>query len=338
MKIFTTMMVLLFSVHAVAECVHEQFLTLQEIRQLPHEQNSFIEVKQRFIPLKDFQKLTVASGKYLVQTFHPNQLAHHQEGSRSSYNRNYLEYYEYEHLLKYLKRIDPQLKSKGYRTQMIGFSVGGRNLYAIAPRKIDLNKKTILMFGRHHGDEGTANWIIEGFLDRFLAQDQEYQLILYPMVNPDGAANQKRYNANGRDLNRVWGKSASSSKDEVQTIHQHLEPWLKGLTNTVVVLDMHGSFTEDFIYRVDRRFKSQQFHQHQEDFIQQLGKYDPFQNGNYQTSNGHPKMSRIMLINQYGLNAMTHESIRDIRKGKSRTIATLKAQGEAIVQTVHDLY
>ncbi len=33
---------------------------------------------------------------------------------------------------------------------------------------MDLTKKTIVMFGRHHGDEGTANWIIEGFFKRFL--------------------------------------------------------------------------------------------------------------------------------------------------------------------------
>lgn len=335
MKFLATMMVL-FSIELRANCVHESFLTGFELKQLPQKSNYYVEIDDRFHRLNELDKIDETK-TYLVQESHTSD-EHGQEGSRSSYNKKYLEYYEYEHMQNYLSRISSTLMARQYQYQVIGKSVQGRDLYAVTPKTIDPHKKTVLMFGRHHGDEGTANWIIEGFLNQFLSQHQDYQLILYPMVNPDGAAEQKRYNSNGRDLNRVWSSSFADSKDEVQTIHRHLEPLLSSLHQIVISLDMHGSFTEDFIYRVDRNFISQQFFQAQEDFIAQLGKYDNFQNGSFQTSNGHPKMSRIMLIKNYGLNAMTHESIRDIKIGQNRTIASLKNQGQAILQTISDLY
>ena len=106
----------------------------------------------------------------------------------------------------------------------------------------------------------------------------------------------------------------------------------------VIALDMHGSFTEDFIYRVSKTFKTPEFYNRQANFIAELGAKDIFQNGNAQTSNGHPKMGRILLVRDYGINALTHETPRDIRKTGNRQISDLKQQGIDVLSTIKQLY
>jgi hypothetical protein len=200
------------------------------------------------------------------------------------------------------------------------------------------------MFGRHHGDEGTANWIIEGFVSDFLNASSEYheqfQLILYPMVNPDGAEAQSRYNENNRDLNRSWSMDNSKTYDEAKIIHNNLRQFLKNPNQVIIGLDMHGSFTKDFIYRVEDNYVDRAFYDHQQEFIDQLGSYDIWQKGNYELSNGHPKMARIVLINGYGLNALTHETPRDIKiKNKpGRSKESLKKQGSDIFNSLGSNY
>lgn len=267
----------------------------------------------------------------------------HQSLDSDRYNQRYLEYYSYSHIQKFIQRTKNQWNEKGYKVEIIGKSLEGRDLFAIFPKNIDPTKKTLLMYGRHHGDEGTANWIIEGFVDNLLAESPEffnqYQIFLYPMVNPDGTEAKRRYNSKGRDLNRVWHTSPSRSLDEVSFIHKHVKANVLTLPNIpLIALDMHGSFTEDFIFRVDRNFRSQDFYNRQANFITSLGGRDEFQNGNAQTSNGHPKMGRIYLVREFGINALTHETPRDIRKNGSRQISDLRKQGLDILETIKQLY
>ena len=253
------------------------------------------------------------------------------------YNDRYVEYYRYERIQNYIAQKRESLESLGYKIETIGKSLEGRDLYAIYPKTIDPSKETVLMFGRHHGDEGTANWIIEGFLDNYLSDfevNSKYQLILYPMVNPDGAENKVRYNKSGKDLNRVWDTAASRSKDEVGIIHTHLNGIYLNQNKPIIALDMHGSFTQDFIYRVKKNYVSRDFYNKQQSFIDELARFDRWQAGNFKLSNGDPKMARIVMVKDFGINALTHESIRDIELNNTtnRSIQSLKSQGEAIVE------
>lgn len=342
MQTIIMMILLTFSFSAMAECVHEKNLSGLEILNLEEEKNIYVLVADQFLHHSKIKNIGLDK-IYQTQELHYSHEERIQEsvstlGKRDGYNRRYVEYYEYQHMVNYITNNQALFHSNQYHSKVIGKSLGGRNLYAVLPDKIDPSKKTIIMFGRHHGDEGTANWIIEGFLNKFFAENHDFQLIIYPMVNPDGAEDQVRYNRNNRDLNRVWHKDIARNYDEVKTIHQHLAPIQKTLSNIPVVLDMHGSFTEDFIFRVNKRFKGVDFYNKQQAFISHLGGYDPFQAGNFQLSDGHPKMARIMMVREYSLNALTHESVRNIRKGKNRSIQTLKEQGEAVYQTIYDLY
>ena len=186
--------------------------------------------------------------------------------------------------------------------------------------------------------------LLTGLLRDFLTNSDfrnKYQLILYPMINPDGTEAKSRYNANGRDLNRSWSKERSGDKDEIKIIHADLRKYMsKVKENIVIALDMHGSFTKDFIYRVKKNYVSTDLFYLQQDFIDELGVYDPWQNRKFQLSNGDPGMARIVLINHYKKNAMTHESIRDIplRNNSGRTKETLMDQGLAVTKSIESLY
>lgn len=324
---------------ALAECVHEGTMTGQQIQEESLFQTIYI--------LKGNQYFTIdKAGAIEQEKVYQIQFGHAETevaGPFDRYNRKYLTYYRYPRIVQYLETKKRILTTSGYELKVIGKSIRGRNLYAITPKQLSKDKKTIVMFGRHHGDEGTANWIIEGFVNLIFGQNkrefhQNYQIILYPMVNPDGAEAQTRYNANNRDLNRMWGRTSAQSFDEVKTIHAHLNTYLSRLTNVVVALDMHGSFTSDFLFRVSKKFAGGQFFNHQQKFIDQLAGYDTWQGGDFQTSDGHPMMARIKLIRDSGINALTHESIRNIPKNQGRTVEDLKQQGRDLYTTISDLY
>ncbi len=255
----------------------------------------------------------------------------------TDYNDRFIQYYGVTEMNSYLQKLSPVLEENGYELSEIGQSVQGRPLFNIKPEKLDPEKKTIVLFSRHHGDEGTANWILEGFLDAFFASGlmDEYQIIVYPMINPDGTIAHTRGNARGRDLNRQW----KSLVDEINIIAAHLKNQFKALGSieqVKVLLDLHGSFDEDFIYRVDEDFAGIDFYTTQENFVNTLGEDDEWQGGNDQISNGKEGMARIELIVEFTINAMTHETPRDIRldNPQGRSKETLKQQGRDILTTI----
>jgi hypothetical protein len=335
--------------NVIAECVHEEKISPQALERLLSEKNqspfsTFIEIApHQFAPIEDVNLKQILSTK---KTSYTIQRLNQFNGDHSRYNRQFVKYYEYARMQEYIALKTPQLEELGYQVRVIGKSLEGRDLYAITPKQISPVKKTLLMTGRHHGDEGTANWIIEGFLDNLLQPENiqwfaSHQLFLYPMINPDGAEAHTRYNKNGYDLNRVWYKDANQEKDEVKIIHGDIRTyWDLVASNIYLMLDMHGSFDDDFIYRVDQRFRNQAFYDLQSGFIDQLKRYDSWQNGYFIHSNGEPSMARIMLVRDYGINALTHESIRNIELNHrlGRNIETLKEQGRAIVNVLFDIY
>jgi hypothetical protein len=333
-----TLLSLFLIQNTLAECVHEKTVKGSELKSISNDHNVYVEMNDSiYAPLS---KVKINSNKlYTIQLFEKKQRLK----SGGDYNKKYIEYYSYARMQKYLKESNELIQNAGLETRIVGKSLLGRNLYAVTPVKL-LKKKTILMFGRHHGDEGTANWIIEGFFNEYLTNvdfRNKYQLILYPMVNPDGTEAKSRYNSNGRDLNRSWNKDSSGDKDEIKTIHADLRRFMsKVQKNIFVALDMHGSFTEDFIYRVKKNYVTREFYNLQQNFIDELGAYDPWQNGNFQQSNGDPGMARIVLINHYKKNAMTHESIRNIplKNNSGRSKKTLKDQGLAMIKSIENLY
>ncbi|WP_372364566.1 succinylglutamate desuccinylase/aspartoacylase family protein [Candidatus Uabimicrobium sp. HlEnr_7] len=313
-----------------AECVHEVTLTGKEIKSLDAGMQIYVEIEKRFVPVTEV-KLEL-NKKYNVHVLPPRE--------RDDYNKKYVQYYDYARLNTFLNSYNETFKQNNYEQITIGKSLQQRDLYAVIPKELKANKKTVVMFCRHHGDEGTANWIVEGFVEKVFADKEwlgNFQLILYPMINPDGAEKRTRYNSNGKDLNRCWGGSAT---DEIVAIRTHLQHLLQNIDdkNVVTVLDMHGSFVDDFIYRVPRFFVDLDFFEMQGQLINQIAVHDIWQKGNFKLSEGSPGMSRIYLIKTYGFNALTHETIRNIPLNKGRSVTTLKKQGEDVYNAIRELY
>ena len=200
MKIFLAMIFL--SLNGFTDCVEEKLVKGSDISYI--DGTSYIEYEPgRYQKLGPTLKLH-DSKIYKVQV--------NQQISKKTYNKRYLEYYTYEHLLKFLEENRENFEKLGYQIKPIGQSIEKRNLFSVTPSSMDKAKKTVIMFGRHHGDEGTANWIIEGFLRKLFLEDnaqwfEKNQLVLYPMINPDGANARTRYNSNGYDLNRKWSNT-----------------------------------------------------------------------------------------------------------------------------------
>ena len=101
---------------------------------------------------------------------------------------------------------------------VFGSSLGGRQCAALKisdNSATDENEAEVLFDGGIHGDEvGAAENVIRFARDLCLdyGNDPEItglvdsrEIWLYLMVNPDGRANDVRYNNNGVDLNRDWG-------------------------------------------------------------------------------------------------------------------------------------
>jgi len=324
---------------ALSECVHDFQTTGIDLVARESGSNLFVDLAHdgRYLPLDEVYKSLAMTVVYDVQKLESHTKA---EG----YDDRYIKYYHYSRVLDFLSEFKPVFEQSGYLTETIGKSLAGRDLKVVFPKTFDPNKKLIIMFGRHHGDEGTANWIIEGFAESFFSRPEileQYQLVLYPMVNPDGAENKVRYNNNRRDLNRVWANNPSDSKDEIQSIHTHMAKLVEQSgKKPVIVLDMHGSFDEDFIYRVGRSTFGASYYQMQQDFIDELGSRDRWQAGNFILSEGSPGMARIRLATVHGWHTLTHETPRDIplNNRQNRKLQSLKDQGVAALNSIEALY
>lgn len=335
-KMKKLILLLLITQSSFSICVKEYNLSglnlLIQMSSLNQTNTFYLNDSDQFEPLTSLNRINPARN-YTLQENQPH--------ISKDYDDRYIKYYRYQRVIDFLNSKRERFNELGYKINSIGKSIEKRDLFSIYPKTIDPNKKIILMFGRHHGDEGTANWIIEGFVNNFLDDSEfnkKFQLVLYPMINPDGAENRVRYNKNGRDLNRSWNREPSRSRDEVKTIQSHLIANLLKTHTPIIALDMHGSFTQDFIYRVKKNYLDLDFYNIQQNFIDTLGSFDTWQRGSFQLSNGHPKMARILLVRDYRLNALTHETIRDIALNSNRKLEDLMKQGRDVLNAIKALY
>lgn len=97
----------------------------------------------------------------------------------------------------------PELPAE-WTTEVIGASVQGRDLVALA-RAIDEPERRVVVIGGLHGNEPVSPPTVRGLVEATVPSDVGVWLV--PEANPDGMAAGMRCNANGVDLNRnfSWG-------------------------------------------------------------------------------------------------------------------------------------
>lgn len=115
------------------------------------------------------------------------------------------------HLEPVLKKYFP----KDYH--VVGFSEEKRPIYAL---QVGEGSTKILMWSQMHGDESTTTKAVLDFTNGFKSNTNwmsQFELLIIPILNPDGAYNYTRENANKVDLNR---DASNASQLEMQVLHR----------------------------------------------------------------------------------------------------------------------
>ena len=144
----------------------------------------------------------------------------------------------------------------------IGESKQGRGLFYIDMNNGKTKKKDIIaVFSRQHPPEVTGFKALQAFLDELMVNDKseaffnEYRVVVYPLLNPDGVDNGHwRHNAGGIDLNRDW---AYYNQPETRQIADHLVNTVADSKARVVLgLDFHSTQKDVFYTLPDDSSKS----------------------------------------------------------------------------------
>lgn len=128
-----------------------------------------------------------------------------------------------------LKNIEPILASykKGIVAE-IGISVEGKSIYSY---QIGTGKIKILMWSQMHGNESTTTKALFDLLNVLNSDSEiankfleEYTFYCIPILNPDGAKNYTRVNANEIDLNRDFQNLTQPESNLLMEIYKDFKP------------------------------------------------------------------------------------------------------------------
>lgn len=142
------------------------------------------------------------------------------------------------------------------------FSAGesklGRNLpaFTISKGKPD-SRPTIVLLSRQHPPEVTGFLCLQAFLDGLLEHPRrdeflaKYQLMVYPLLNPDGVdLGHWRHTAGGIDSNRDW---ARYRQPEARQVANGIVAVVKGTKSRVVLgMDFHSTYKDVYYTHNDR--------------------------------------------------------------------------------------
>jgi hypothetical protein len=107
----------------------------------------------------------------------------------------------------------------------------------------------VFVRARAHPWEAGSSWVAEGLVHRLLKGDEasrryleRYCLYLLPMANKDGVARGRtRFNLEGKDLNRDWGKPADRTlAPENYALEKWLESMIQAGRRPQLALELHN--------------------------------------------------------------------------------------------------
>ena len=132
-------------------------------------------------------------------------------------------------------------------TTVVGESHQGRPLYLASTAD---KPEAIVLIGRQHPAEVPGAIAMREFIDTALGTSDlarefraRYQLLIFPLINPDGvAAGHARHNAGLADLNRDWGPF---TQPETQAVAKLLESLDEQGTRPRLMLDFHATKMTD---------------------------------------------------------------------------------------------
>ncbi|MEM2506059.1 MAG: M14 family metallopeptidase [Nitrososphaeria archaeon] len=128
---------------------------------------------------------------------------------------------------------------------VIGVSVQGQNITAIV---IGRGGRNIIIDGCIHGNEKSTTFaalrIAELLINRYRSDswwrsklENDWRIIIIPVLNPDGFVANKRENANGKDLNRQFPPGSNTTEPEAWALR-----WLMGNYTPTVYVNLHEGY------------------------------------------------------------------------------------------------
>lgn len=132
-------------------------------------------------------------------------------------------FFKHEDILSLINQLPSSFSSK-----VLGNSVKGKSINAV---KWGNGKTKVMLWSQMHGDEATGTMALFDLFN-FLQQDNETvklltencELLIIPMVNPDGAATFCRRNAQQIDINRDYIQTATPEGKLLKQARNDFEP------------------------------------------------------------------------------------------------------------------
>lgn len=150
--------------------------------------------------------------------------------------------------------IHKMAREHGLALQEIGSSMAGHPLYSLIHRA-GPGKPWVVIVGRQHPPETTGADALMPFVETLLADTKlakdfraNYNLLLIPMINPDGVdEGHWRLNNGNVDLNRDWGPFTQA---ETKAVHKSIDTTL-GKSELVLFLDFHSTWANLLYTQLD---------------------------------------------------------------------------------------
>lgn len=131
---------------------------------------------------------------------------------------------------EYWRAVQPAIAGAGFRREVIGRSMNGREIRAIT---FGQGPTPVLLWSQMHGDESTASMALADIFAFLAATDaaplrerlrDSLTITFVPMLNPDGAELFQRQNAAGIDINRDARQLATPEARALKALRDRLEP------------------------------------------------------------------------------------------------------------------
>ena len=218
-------------------------------------------------------------------------------------------------------------QSAKVKTGTIGQSRLGRDLLNMDITNGEADgKDVVLVLSRQHPPEVTGNLAMMHFLEEIMRDSElgnkfldQYRVIVYPMMNPDGVdLGHWRHNEGGIDLNRDW---AYYRQPEVRQICQDIIDKVNASGGNVKLgLDFHSTWSD--IYYIFNDDVESKLHGFSREWIANIFERVPDDQGEISPFPVNSPVSKNWFYSQFNAEGITYE----IGDGTPRDLIKVKGQ------------
>lgn len=137
-----------------------------------------------------------------------------------------------------------------FRTEIIGYVEYGKDIYPIIEFKYlsKTAKKTVVITSGHHGDEAYCPHVLMKWMQKHkIADFQEFNLYIYPCLNPFGYETGSRDNGARQDTNNDKAFYKNSKVQELAVLFDSFPP------SVDLIIDLHGDSSKSKSYMYEHK-------------------------------------------------------------------------------------